>query len=138
MKRRHILATAAYLCAASAAHGAEFELSLGEIGLREYYCTAQMTLANRGERPALEVSGHFLLYVGDTQVGRSKGTWFMNLAPGESVTAVFETPNAPCTEVERYAFVVGACRLDGPGFAPVADCAARITGVGPVEVVPDP
>ncbi|MEM1077273.1 MAG: hypothetical protein AAGI09_01995 [Pseudomonadota bacterium] len=116
------------------ATASEMELTLGEIGLREYYCTAEMTLSNRSDRPVMEVTGHFFLYVGADQVGRSKGTWFMNIAPGESVTAVFETPNAPCDQVERYEFVVGACRLKGPGFDPTAACAQLISGTGPIDV----
>lgn len=137
---RGIMAAALGLAAGTAAgaQAAEFELSLGEVGLREYYCTAEMTLTNRTDAPVLEVSGHFFLYVGEDQVGRSKGTWFMNLAPGESVTAVFETPNAPCEDVDRYAFVVGACRLEGPGFEPVTACATRIAGTAPVEVLRTP
>lgn len=124
------------LCLPGTAALAEFDLKLGEIGLRAYYCTAEMTLTNTGDSPVMEVSGHFHLYVGDQRVGRSKGTWFMNLAPGASVTAVFETPNAPCEAVDRYEFVVGACRLKGPGFDPAAACAAGITGHGPVVVAP--
>lgn len=132
--QKQVCAIAVCFAASTQAFASSFELSLGEIGLREYYCTAEMTLTNTGDTPVLEVSGHFHLYIGDDEVGRSKGTWFMNIEPGASVTAVFETPNAPCNDVERYEFVVGACRLDGPGFDPVQTCAERITGQGPIEV----
>ncbi|WP_424974158.1 hypothetical protein [Dinoroseobacter sp. S124A] len=134
--RRHALACGLALCLPASAALAEFDLALGEIGQREYYCTAEMTLTNTGPDPVMEVSGHFFLYVGADRVGRSKGTWFMNIAPGASVTTVFETPNAPCTDVDRYEFVVGACRMAGPGFDPVDACSTRINGTGPVEVAP--
>ncbi|MEM8581736.1 MAG: hypothetical protein AAGA38_16595 [Pseudomonadota bacterium] len=113
----------------------EMELTLGEIGLREYYCTHEMTLNNQSQTAVMEVSGHFNFYIGEEQVGRSKGTWFMNIAPGESKTATFETPNAPCNDVERYEFVVGACRVTGPGFDPVEKCSAMITGLGLIDVL---
>ncbi|WP_424970717.1 hypothetical protein [Dinoroseobacter sp. S76] len=133
---RYVLACGLALTLPATAAWAEFDLALGEIGKREYYCTAQMTLTNTGPDPVMEVSGHFYLYVGAERVGRSKGTWFMNIAPGASATAVFETPNAPCEAVDRYEFVVGACRLDGPGFDPVSACSAQIKGQGPITIAP--
>ncbi len=68
-------------------------------------------------------------------MGRSKGASFLNVAPGASVTAMFETPNAPCTaqasEVTGYRFFVGACRI-GQSFIDRDACAASIETVAPI------
>ena len=115
------------------ARAADFVLSLTDTGKREYYCQIMVTLENRSDAVLTEVSGHFFSYLGDAEVGRSKGAWFMNVPPGGRAEAVFETPNAPCDAVERYAFVIGACRL-GPDFAPQSVCAERMAGEGAIEI----
>ncbi|MEM8958843.1 MAG: hypothetical protein AAGC86_13645 [Pseudomonadota bacterium] len=111
----------------------DYELQLSDTGQREYYCTATITLENRTAAPLVEISGFFYTFVGDEQVGRSKGAWFMNVPAGESATAVFETPNAPCTEIDRYDFVIGACRIDA-GFIDKNECAALVGGTDPIVV----
>jgi hypothetical protein len=57
----------------------------------------------------------------------------MNVPPGARSEATFETPRAPCDEVDRYDFTVGACRL-GTGFEDQTSCAARMTGEGPIRI----
>lgn len=128
---RHALPLA--LLAAPAA--AEYRIELIETGQREYYCTAQMRLTNLTDALLTELSGYFYVYEGAMRVGRSKGTWFMNVAPGESAEAVFETPNAPCEAALRYEMVVGACRF-GPSFEPVERCGARLAPMSPVGLAP--
>ena len=115
------------------ASAADYVLSLTDTGKREYYCQIMVTLENRSDTVLTEISGHFLSYLDEAQVGRSKGAWFMNVPPGGRAEAVFETPNAPCDAVERYAFIVGACRL-GPDFAPQSVCAERMAGAGAIEI----
>ncbi|MEM9971507.1 MAG: hypothetical protein AAF762_10470 [Pseudomonadota bacterium] len=110
-----------------------YKLELIETGQREYYCTATMQLTNTSDELLTEISGFFYAYAGETQVGRSKGTWFMNVAPGETAVGVFETPSAPCGKIDRYDFVVGACRF-GSEFADTALCAEKITPVMPVQM----
>ena len=112
----------------------DYVLSLSDTGKREYYCTATITLENRTDAPLTEISGYFFTFVGEEQVGRSKGSWFMNVPAGGSAEAVFETPNAPCTEIDRYDFIIGACRMDA-GFIDKADCASRIDAEAPLASV---
>lgn len=118
----------------SIAAAADFALTLEGKGLREYYCTITVSLTNNSDAPLTEISGYFLSYVGEERVGRSKGTWFMNVAPGEGQQKVFETPNAPCDEVTRYDFIIGACRL-GTGFEDVSVCAERLELNAPLSAV---
>ncbi|MEL7524892.1 MAG: hypothetical protein AAFN16_03915 [Pseudomonadota bacterium] len=118
----------------SIASAAEFVLNLEGKGLREYYCTITVSLTNNSDAPLTEISGYFLSYVGEDRVGRSKGTWFMNVAPGEAQQKIFETPNAPCDDVTRYDFMIGACRL-GTGFEDVSVCAERIELKSPLSAV---
>ncbi|MEM1429745.1 MAG: hypothetical protein AAGG09_09825 [Pseudomonadota bacterium] len=113
------------------ASAADYMLALKETGLREYYCTITVSLTNMSDTTLTEISGFFYSYIGGEQVGRSKGTWFMNVSPGEEIARVFETPNAPCDDVTRYEFVVGACRL-GAGFEDVSVCAERIGAEPPL------
>jgi hypothetical protein len=113
---------------------ADWTLELLETGQREYYCTGTVRLTNEGDAPLTELSGFFLIHLGGERVGRSKGTWFMDVAPGGTAQAVFETPNAPCDEADRWEFTVGACRLETGGFADKAACAARIDARAPLAV----
>ena len=125
-----VLATA-LTGAATTAAAQDYVLSVDGHGMREYYCQTEVTLENLTDANLMEISGHLFLYIGGEQVGRSKGTWFMNVAPGGAATATFETPNAPCAEADRIEFVVGACRIAGPGFDDKAACADRIGTASP-------
>lgn len=111
-----------------------FQLSLRDTGKREYYCTATFELTAQADAPYRDVNGYFYVFVGDRQVGRSKGTSFSFAGGKTSAQATFETPNAPCADVDGYAFVVGAC-LEGSGFADRAACAASIDAAAPVREV---
>ncbi|MEM0937101.1 MAG: hypothetical protein AAF865_13985 [Pseudomonadota bacterium] len=113
---------------------ADYMLSIVDKGLREYYCQITVTLENTTDEELIEISGFFYSFVGEEEVGRSKGAWFMNVPAGEMATATFETPNAPCDKVETYQFIVGACRF-GPSFADKSECAARIGGAGIINAV---
>ncbi|MEM8654335.1 MAG: hypothetical protein AAGF36_06280 [Pseudomonadota bacterium] len=108
---------------------ADYTLSLKEIGKRDYYCTITVELINDTDQPLTEINAFFLNYVGDTEVGRSKGASFANVAPGASATATFETPNAPCsdtdTDVESYKMIIGACRID-IGFEDKSVCVDKM------------
>ena len=114
-------------------HAADYAITLTDTGLREYYCQITVALENTTDAPLTEISGFFYAYIGEEKVGRSKGSWFMNVPPGGTATATFETPNAPCDDVERYEFVLGACRI-GAGFEDVSDCAARVEGAAPLTM----
>lgn len=109
---------------------AEYRLEITETGQRDYYCIITVELTNDSAEPLTEINAFFLNYIGQEQVGRSKGASFFNVAPGASATATFETPNAPCVEVERYDMVIGACRLDA-SFAEKAICADRMALTAP-------
>ena len=128
MKSFFIAAPFAFLTTAATA---DYVLSVEETGLRDYYCQVTVSLENTSDAALTEINGHFFSFVGDEQVGRSKGASFLNIAPGASAITIFETPNAPCDDVNRYEFVVGACRIS-TGFEDKALCAGRITGTGPI------
>ena len=111
-----------------------FELELKETGKRDYYCTATFALTAQASAAFQDVNGYFYVFVDDDQVGRSKGASF-RFGDGEaSASAVFETPNAPCDEVNGYRFVVGAC-MRGNSFMDRAACASAITPVAPVQEI---
>ncbi|MEL6100400.1 MAG: hypothetical protein AAFO97_11235 [Pseudomonadota bacterium] len=120
------------ICAGSVA--AEYTLTLKDIGKRDYYCTITVELANGTDEPLTEINAFFLNYIGETEVGRSKGASFANVAPGTSATATFETPNAPCsatdTDVETYMMIIGACRI-GIGFEDKSVCVERMDLTSP-------
>lgn len=116
----------------SSASGGEYHVKLLDTGMREYYCLITVELENRSSEPLTEISGYFYNYIGTERVGRSKGTWFMNVAPGESAVATFETPNGPCTQDVRYEFVVGACRF-GAGFEDTSLCAKLLNFTAPLS-----
>lgn len=126
-----ILALSAGLVAASPALGTDYKMTVTDTGLREYYCQLTVTLENTDAAPLGEISGFFYAYIGDEKVGRSKGAWFLNVAPGATAEATFETPNAPCDTIERYEFVVGACRLN-EGFEEKSLCGNRIDFTAPL------
>ena len=127
------LLTTASLCTALAtAAAADYTLTLQDTGMRSYYCTITVSLTNTTDAPLTEVNGHFFSFLGDEQVGRSKGASFLNLAPGDSAEAVFETPNAPCDDVTSYRFVIGACRIES-SFIDKAECAGLIDPTDPIS-----
>ncbi|MEL7203908.1 MAG: hypothetical protein AAFX07_08485 [Pseudomonadota bacterium] len=114
---------------------ADYKMSVTDTGLREYYCQLTVTLENTDDAPLGEISGYFYAYIGDEKVGRSKGAWFLNVDSGDTAEATFETPNAPCDTIERYEFVVGACRFEA-GFEDKALCAQRIDFTAPLMLRP--
>ena len=109
-------------------------LALEDTDKREYYCQAMFALTATGEAAFADVNGYFYVFVGDEQVGRSKGASFRFDEGRTTASATFETPNAPCAEVDGYVFVVGAC-MQGDGFADRNACAAAIAPGGVVRQV---
>ncbi|MEL7131540.1 MAG: hypothetical protein AAGK77_03910 [Pseudomonadota bacterium] len=108
---------------------ADYRLTLTDIGKRDYYCTITVELTNDSAAPLTEINAFFLNYVGEMQVGRSKGASFFNVPAGGTARATFETPNAPCTatdtDVESYRMIIGACRI-GKGFEDKSVCVERM------------
>ncbi|MEM1266119.1 MAG: hypothetical protein AAGI50_08900 [Pseudomonadota bacterium] len=131
--RRALSLTAAALLAAPTAFAEDYVLSLTGTAMRDYYCQIRVTLENTTDAPVTEISGFFYNYLDGAEVGRSRGAWFMNVAPGETADAVFETPNAPCEAVERYEFVVGACRFE-TSFVDKGVCAGRLGFTAPLAL----
>ena len=129
MIRSLILAT--LVLAAPTAGLAEYKLEFEGTSFREYYCGVTLTMTNESDAPLTEINGFVASMIDGEQVARSRGMSFMNLAPGDSATKLFEAPNAPCDEATEYVFIVGACRFDA-SFSPQAECAAQIVGVAPV------
>ena len=123
----------AALCAVAAAGPAlaEYRLEFEGTSFREYYCGVTLAMTNDSDETLTEINGFVASMIDGEQVARSRGMSFLNLAPGERASALFEAPNAPCDEATEYVFIVGACRL-GPGFSPQQECADRIVGVAPV------
>jgi hypothetical protein len=80
-----------------------------------------------------EIRGFFQSYSGGREVGRSKGSWCMNVPPGARLEATFGTPRAPFKEVDRHDFFVGACRFSA-GFEDHAACVARMSGERPIRI----
>ena len=117
-----------------AAQAADYSLSLESTGLRDYYCQITVALENHTDAPLTEINGYFYAYIGAEKAGRSKGAGFVAVAPKGRTEATFETPNAPCDQVERYEFVIGACRI-GTSFEDQAACAARMSGTGKIKIV---
>ena len=132
MHRVVALITATFFIKAPVAQAADYELSIVGTGLREYYCQIDVALQNNTDETLTEISGFFYSFVGQAEVGRSKGAWFMNVPAGGSAQATFETPNAPCDDVQSYQFIVGAC-LFGPTFENKSECAKRIGGNGNIH-----
>ena len=46
----------------------------------------------------------------------ARGASSLAVPPGGAAEALSETPDAPCEEVDRTEFVLGACRIAGPGL----------------------
>lgn len=130
--RAAVLLAALAWATAGAADEPAHRLSLTDTGLREYYCTVTLSLENHGAEAVTEINGYLLSEIDGAKVGRSKGASFLNVAPGASAEATFETPNAPCDDVEAYVFVIGACR-EGAGFQDRAACAEAIAPEPPVR-----
>ncbi|MEM7025349.1 MAG: hypothetical protein AAF637_22580 [Pseudomonadota bacterium] len=115
---------------------ADYRMELSGTGMEDYYCRITVALRNETSSPLAEINGHFYSFVGEDNVGRSRGASFLNAAPGDRVEASFLTPNAPCDQVTGYQFVIGGCRLEGP-FVDPGVCADRIVPIEPiVEAVP--
>ena len=114
-------------------HASDYALSLEGTGLRDYYCQITVALENRTEAPLTEINGFFYAFVGEEKVGRSKGSGFLSVDPAARVEVTFETPNAPCDQIDRYEFVVGACRI-GASFEDKAECAGRLEGARPITI----
>ena len=110
---------------------AEYRVEFEGVSFREYYCGVTLTMTNESDETLTEINGFVASLIDGQQVGRSRGMSFLDLAPGESASNLFEAPNAPCDQATEYVFIVGACRFDA-SFAPQEECAARITGVAPV------
>ncbi|MEM1377720.1 MAG: hypothetical protein AAGG69_10055 [Pseudomonadota bacterium] len=122
-------ATAAIPCAVAEPI---YSLERTETGLREYYCQATFDLTADGPSRFADVNGFFYVFVGEQQVGRSKGASFRFDDGATSASATFETPNAPCDDIDGYVFVVGAC-MEGRSFADRNECAATIATGGLVK-----
>lgn len=122
---------AALALVAPSAALADYKLEFQGTSFREYYCGVTLTMTNESDAHLTEINGFVASMIDGEQVARSRGMSFLNLAPGDSATKLFEAPNAPCDEATQYVFIVGACRFDA-SFSPQADCAARIVGVAPV------
>lgn len=125
------LTLAALTLVAPGAALADYKLEFEGTSFREYYCGVTLTMTNESDAHLTEINGFVASMIDGEQVARSRGMSFLNLAPGDSATKLFEAPNAPCDEATEYVFIVGACRFDA-NFSPQADCAARIDGVAPV------
>ena len=111
---------------------ADYRLTLVETGTRDYYCTMTVMLENRAAITINDVNGRFNLLVGETVVGRTHPSSFWGVDPGTASTRVFESPSAPCAEVDGYVFIVGACRTDGT-FQDPGDCAGSIETGAPIR-----
>jgi len=134
--RKIVAMTVASMLLAWSTHAMDnaLTLALEETGQREYYCTATFALTKPGGVPYQDINGFFYVLVGDEQVGRSKGASFGFGDDETSASATFETPNAPCADVDGYVFVVGACMQDG-AFTDRNACAAAISPGGLVKEV---
>lgn len=127
--RRSACAALGLVIAAPAS--AEYRLEFDGVSFREYYCGVTLTMTNDGDETLTEINGFVASMIDGEQVAHSRGMSFLNLAPGQSESRLFEAPNAPCDEATEYVFIVGACRF-GPSFSPQEECAALIRGVTPV------
>ncbi len=117
------------------AGAADFELSLTDTGKRDYYCTVTLTVTNTTDDVVLdEINGRLMLRIGEEQVARSKGASLLAAPPGGTASATFETPDAPCDDIDSYHFVVGICRIEG-SFIGADECAPRISGIAPVSAI---
>ena len=128
-------ATMTLLAATGSAMAAEpMTMELTDTGQREYYCTATFEMRGGDVVPYRDINGYFYVFVGDEQVGRSKGASFRFGDGQNAASATFETPNAPCPDVNGYEFVVGAC-MRGNSFIDRNECAAAIAPGGAVRQV---
>ncbi len=128
---RSLSLAAALAAALPATVQADYRLEFEGTSFREYYCGVTLTMTNDSDAHLTEINGFVASMIDGEQVARSRGMSFLDLAPGESATRLFEAPNAPCDEATEYVFIVGACRFDA-SFSPKEECAARIVGMAPV------
>lgn len=124
--------TTATLWIANSAFAADYRMTLIDTGKRDYYCTITVQLENMSDDVIADLNGHFVSFVDAMDVGRSKGGSFLNVEPNATALAEFETPDAPCSEVTSYRFLVGACRV-GNSFMDQGDCAERIQPEMPIS-----
>ncbi|MEM8539188.1 MAG: hypothetical protein AAGF56_15165, partial [Pseudomonadota bacterium] len=92
-----------------------FTVDAEHAGFREYYCVTKGMITNTGDTPLREINGYFIIFENGVETARSRGTSFMDLAPGNTVEALSEAPQAPCDTATSYAFVVNAC-MEGFNF----------------------
>lgn len=118
-------------CMLAGPAAADYRMELSGLGMEDYYCRITVVLKNETDSPLAEVNGHFYSFVGDENVGRSRGASFLDTPAGGHVEASFLTPNAPCDEITGYQFMIGGCRLDGP-FVDPGVCADRIVPIAPI------
>ena len=125
-------AALAMLLCSTAAMASDFRLSVVDSGLRDYYCTTTVRLENLSDSSLDDLNGFVLLLAGDEVLGQSRSSSFFGLGPGEVGDVTFDTPSAPCADVNGYRFVVGACRID-QSFQDRADCAGRLETLTPIH-----
>ena len=129
------VAASLFVMPAGMVHAADtLPMTLTDTGQREYYCQAMFEMTVPADAAYQDINGYFYVFVGDEQVGRSKGSSFRFNEGQNTATATFETPNAPCGDVDGYIFVVGACMQDG-SFTDRHACAAEIAPGGVVKQV---
>lgn len=61
---------------------ADYRMTLQETGMLDYYCSITVSLENLSDEPLAEINGHFFSYVGEEEVGRSRGALFLDMLPG--------------------------------------------------------
>ena len=130
--RRALFAMLGILALAGHAEAADFRMSVIETGVRSYYCTMTVRLENGAADTVNDLNGYFVLYAGNDQVGQSRASSFLDVAPGATSDAIFEAPNAPCSEITDVSFVVSACRID-QSFRDRADCVGRLETTPPIR-----
>ena len=129
-----LLAATVLMPTGTASAEAGLSIALTDTGKREYYCQATFELSTPAEAPYQDVNGYFYVFVDDERVGRSKGASFRFADGDNAASATFETPNAPCPDVNGYVFVVGAC-MQGSVFIDRTECASSIASRGVVREV---
>ncbi len=133
-KLARVIASLAGLGLAGPLHAAEFRLSVADTGSRDYYCTVSVTVENGTAARLDDLNGVFDLLAGGGRVGSTRAGSFFAVAPGAAMTATFESPDAPCADIDGYRFLINSCRIDGQ-FLAADQCAGRITVVAPIQGV---
>lgn len=110
---------------AGAFANADIALSLVAAGREDYYCTYDLAVTNTGTEGIDDINGVVEMYVGERALERSFAASFLDVAPGETVTARFRAPHEPCDDIDAIVFVVNGCRV-GRGFLALDACVARL------------